>query len=138
MRHILSKYGGSMGEVGSVGWQFDRVAYFSFPSSALSYDTAFELAIEAGADDVNEDDGYIEITGPVDSFKDIADRLHQAKVSPEDAELRLVAKQEMELGVDETLQVMKVIEALEDFDDVQSVYHNLSISDEAMAALEAE
>jgi YebC/PmpR family DNA-binding regulatory protein len=138
VRHILSKHGGSMGEVGSVGWQFDRVAYFSFPTRALGYDKAFELAIEAGANDVNEDDGYIEITGPVESFKDIADRLHQAKVSPEDAELRLVAKQEMELGVDETLQVMKVIEALEDFDDVQNVYHNLSISDEAMAALEAE
>ncbi|MEW5831020.1 MAG: YebC/PmpR family DNA-binding transcriptional regulator [Chloroflexota bacterium] len=138
VRHILSKHGGSMGEVGSVGWQFDRVAYFSFPSSALGYDKAFELAIEAGADDVNEDDGYIEITGPVESFKDIADRLHQAKVSPEDAELRLVAKQEMDLGVEETLQVMKVIEALEDFDDVQNVYHNLNMSDEALAALEAE
>ena len=138
VRHILSKHGGSMGEVGSVGWQFDRVAYFSFPSSALSYDKAFELAIEAGADDVNEDDGYIEITGPVESFKDIADRLRQANVSPEDAELRLVAKQEMELGVEETLQVMKVIEALEDFDDVQNVYHNLNMSDEALAALEAE
>ncbi len=138
VRHILSKHGGSMGEVGSVGWQFDRVAYFSFPSSALSYDKAFELAIEAGADDVNEDDGYIEITGPVESFKDIADRLRQANVSPEDAELRLVAKQEIDLGVEETLQVMKVIEALEDFDDVQDVYHNLNMSDEALAALEAE
>lgn len=138
VRHILSKAGGSMGELGSVGWQFDRVAYFSFEASQLNFDKAFELAIEAGADDVNEDDGYIEITGPVETFKEIVTRLHAANVSPEDAELRLVAKQEMELGVENTLQVMRLVEALEDFDDVQSVYHNMNISDEAMAALEAE
>ena len=138
VRHILSKAGGSMGELGSVGWQFDRVAYFSFEASLLNFDKAFELAIEAGADDVNEDDGYIEITGPVETFKEIVTRLHAANVSPEEAELRLVAKQEMDLGLDETLQVMRLVEALEDFDDVQSVYHNMNISDEAMGALEAE
>ena len=127
-----------MAEVGSVAWQFDRVAYFAFPSSELNYDKSFELAIEAGADDVYEDEGMIEITGPVDTFKAIADLLHKAKVNPEDAELRMVPKQEMELDVNETLQVMKVIESLEDMDDVQSVYSNLKMSEEALAALEAE
>ena len=96
------------------------------------------VAIEAGADDVMEDDGMIEITGPVDTFKSIADLLHQAKVNPEEAELRMVPKQEMELEVSETLQVMKVIENLEDMDDVQSVYSNLKVSEEALLALETE
>jgi YebC/PmpR family DNA-binding regulatory protein len=138
IRHALSKSGGSMGEVGSVAWQFERMAYFAFPSSALDYDKAFELAIEAGADDVIEDDGMVEITGPVETFKSIADLLHAANVTPEDAGLRMVPKQEMELEVNETLQVMKVIENLEDMDDVQSVYSNLKMSEEALAALEAE
>lgn len=138
IRHELTKSGGSMGEVGSVAWQFERMAYFAFPSSELDYDKAFELAIEAGADDVVEEDGMIEITGPVDTFKTIADLLHEAKVNPEEAELRMFPKQEMELDVNETLQVMKVIENLEDMDDVQNVYSNLKMSEEALMALEAE
>ena len=138
IRHALSRSGGNMAELGSVSWQFDRVAYLDFPSSALNYDKAFELAIEAGADDVSEDEGTIEITGPVDTFKTIADLLHQAKVNPEEAELRMVPKQEMELDVNDTLQVLKVIESLEEMDDVQSVYSNLKMSEEALMALEAE
>jgi YebC/PmpR family DNA-binding regulatory protein len=138
IRHALTKSGGSMGEVGSVAWQFERMAYFAFLSSALDYDKAFELAIEAGAEDVMEDDGMIEITGPVDTFKTIADLLHEAKVNPEEAELRMFPKQEMELDVNETLQVMKVIDSIEEMDDVQNVYSNLKMSEDALAALEAE
>jgi YebC/PmpR family DNA-binding regulatory protein len=138
IRHVLTRSGGGMAEVGAVSWQFDRVASFTFPPSAMDYDKAFELAIEAGADDVIEEDGLIEITGPVDSFKDIADRLHAAKVQPEDAGLRMIPKQEIELSVGDALQVMKVIENLEDMDDVQDVYSNLKMSEDALAALEAE
>lgn len=137
IRHVLTRSGGSMAEVGAVAWQFDRVAYFSFPSSMMNYDKAFELAIEAGADDVSEDEDMIEITGPVESFKDIASRLHAAKVQPEEAGLRMAPKQELELPVDQALQVMKLIEALEDMDDVQNVFSNLKMSEEVLAALEA-
>ncbi|PIZ26044.1 MAG: YebC/PmpR family DNA-binding transcriptional regulator, partial [Chloroflexi bacterium CG_4_10_14_0_8_um_filter_57_5] len=108
------------------------------PSSELSYDKAFELAVEAGADDVSEDGDMIEILGPVEAFKNISDRLQAVNVQPEEAGLRLIAKQEMELNTDQALQVMRVIETLEDLDDVQNVYHNLKLSAEAMAALEAE
>lgn len=138
LRHIFSRNGGNMAEAGAVGWQFERKAYFSFPSSQLSYDKAFELAIEAGADDVLEDGDNIEIIGAVETFKTIGDKLHAAKVQPEEAGLRLIAKQELELGVEETLQVLHLVEKIEDLDDVQDVYHNLKISDEALAALEAE
>ena len=136
IRHALTKSGGSMGEVGSVAWQFDRLAYFAFPSSELDYDKSFELAVEAGADDVSEEEGMIEITGPVDTFKAIADLLHKAKVSPEEAGLRMVPKQEVELDISDTLQVMRVIEGLEEMDDVQNVYSNLKVSEEALAELE--
>ncbi|HXF84769.1 MAG TPA: YebC/PmpR family DNA-binding transcriptional regulator [Anaerolineales bacterium] len=136
LRHALTKAGGSMAELGSVAWQFERVAYFSFPSSAMSYDKALELGIEAGAKDVVEDDGTIEILAPVEAFKEIADRLHKAGIQPQEASLRYIPKQEIELSPEETVHVLKTIEALEEMDDVQNVYSNLKVTDEALAALE--
>jgi transcriptional/translational regulatory protein YebC/TACO1 len=126
-----------MAELGAVGWQFERVAYFSFPASEMNFDKAFELGIESGANDVVEDNGMVEITAPVESFKIIADALHKAKVQPEEAGLRMLPKQEMELDPEDTVQVLKALENIEDLDDVQNVYSNLKVSDEAIAALEA-
>lgn len=137
LRHALTKAGGNMGEVGSVGWQFDRVAYFSFPSSAMNYDKAFELGIEAGANDVVDDNGTIEIIGPVETFKDIADRLHAAGVQPEEAGLRMLPKQEIELTTEQTVHVLKALETIEELDDVQNVFSNLKMTEEALTALEA-
>ena len=137
LRHAFSKAGGNMAELGAVGWQFDRIAYFSFPSGAMDFDRAFELGIEAGANDVLEEDGHIEIIAPVESFKIIADALHKANVQPEEAGLRMSPKQEMELSPEDSVQVLKALEAIEDLDDVQNVYSNLKVSDEALAALEA-
>lgn len=137
LRHALTHSGGTMGELGSVAWQFERVAYFSFPATAMDYDKAFELGIEAGANDVNDDNGTIEIIGPVETFKEIADRLHAAKVQPDEAGLRMIPKQELELNVDQTVHVMKALENIEELDDVQNVFSNLKVSEEALAALEA-
>ena len=125
-----------MGELGSVAWQFERVAYFEFPSSAMNYDKAFELGIEAGANDVIDDNGTIEIIGPVETFKDVADRLHSANVKPEEAGLRMIPKQEIELDLNQTVHVMKALETIEELDDVQNVFSNLKMSEEALAALE--
>lgn len=136
VRHAFSKSGGNMAEAGAVGWQFDRKSYFSFPSSVTGFDKAFELGVEAGADDVVDGGDEIEIYGPADAFKTIADTLQRAGVQPAEAGLRLIAKQEVELGLDDTLSVMKVVEHLEDLDDVQDVYHNVKMSDEVLAALE--
>jgi YebC/PmpR family DNA-binding regulatory protein len=137
LRHAFTKAGGNMAEPGAVGWQFEREAFFSFHSSAMNFDKAFELGIEAGAKDVVEEDGHIEITAPVEAFKIMADALHNSKVQPEEAGLRLIPKQEMELSADDTIQVLKALETIEDLDDVQNVYSNLKVSDEALAALEA-
>ncbi len=138
IRHAFSKNGGTMAEAGAVGWQFERKSYFSFPAAQLSFDKAFELGIEAGADDVQEDGDNVEITAPVEAFKTISVALQAVKVSPDESGLRMIAKQDLELDVDGTLQVLRVVEAIEEMDDVQSVYHNLKISDEALAALEEE
>ena len=136
IRHILNRFGGSLAEAGSVAWQFTRKAYFTFPSVGLDNDAIFELAVEAGADDVTFDNDQIEIIGSVETFKAINDRLHAAKIQPDDAGIRLVPNNGVDLDVGDTLQVMKVIEALEELDDVQNVYSNMNISDEALAQLE--
>jgi len=137
VRHALNKGGGSMAEAGSVAWQFKRISYFGFEQASLDQDKIFEAAVEAGADDVTFDDNWVEIVGPVEAFKDISDALKALKVIPEEAELRLSPINETELDDSDTLQVMRMIEALEDLDDVQSVYSNLAISDSVMAQLKA-
>jgi len=136
IRHTLTRNGGSMAEAGSVGWQFNRVAYFTFPAEGQDQNKVFELAVEAGADDVVFDKNTIEIIGPVESFKAISDSLSAAKIQPEDAGLRLIPKNEIELDPNATVQVMRTIEVLEELDDVQEVFSNLTITDEAIAKLE--
>ena len=138
LRHILTRAGGGLGETGSVAWQFSREAYFNFEAPGKTFDDIFELAVENGADDVTEEEGAFEFAAPVESFKVMSDALLRAGIHPEEAELRMVPKQEVELGVDATLAVLRTVEALEELDDVQSVFSNLRISDEAMAALESE
>ncbi len=137
VRHILNRFGGSMAEAGSVAWQFKRVAYFGFAPGEHDVDKIFEAAVEAGADDVNIEENWIEIIGPVESFKEISAALKNLGIQPEEAELRYVPTNETELSDEDTLQVYRVIEALEELDDVQNVYSTLSISDSAMARLEA-
>jgi YebC/PmpR family DNA-binding regulatory protein len=136
IRHLLTRSGGNMGEAGSVAWQFSRKAYFAIPSEGQDFDKIFELAVDGGADDVTQDQSYIEIIAPVENFKKLSDRLRAAGIQPEEAELRMLPNQDVDLGVDETLQVMRAIEALEEVEDIQNVFSTLHISEEAMAALE--
>jgi len=136
IRHTLSRAGGSMADVGSVAWQFTRSSYFSFPCEDCDQDTIFELAVEAGADDVIFEDGTAEIIGDVEVFGQISDELKKAGIKPEEAELRLIPNNMIDLNKEQTLQVYRVIEALEDLDDVQEVYTNLNLSEEMFAVLE--
>lgn len=138
LRHLLSRSGGSLGESGSVAWQFKRAAVFEIPAKGLNFDDIFELAVDGGADDVTQDEDTYEIVAPVEAFKSIMDKLRAAGIQPEEAGLRMIPNQEMELGVDETLQVLRSIDAIEEMDDVQNVFSNLKISEAAMAAMEAE
>lgn len=136
IRHVLSKHGGTMGQEGSVSWQFTRKSYFNIPCGNYTFDELFEIAIDTGADDVIEEDEYFEIVGPVEIFKKIHDRLKEAAIIPESSGLRMDPNQEVELNLEDTLQVMKTIDILEELDDIQEVYSNLKISDEALVGLE--
>jgi YebC/PmpR family DNA-binding regulatory protein len=137
LRHALTRHGGTLGEAGSVGWQFDRVAFFAFLDKSHTEDQIFELAVDAGAGDVWYENGDIEITGPVESFKRIGDALKGIGITVTDAGLRWRAKQEVELSSNATLQVMKAIEAAEEMEEVQNIAYNLKISDEALEKIAA-
>lgn len=138
IRHALSRAGGNLGETGSVAWQFSRKAYFLITGENLDFDRIFEIALENGADDVDQSEDGIEIYAESDKFKLLSDALDKANMHLTEAALRMVANQEMELPVDDTLQVLRVVDTLEELDDVQQVYHNLTISDEAIAKMESE
>jgi len=138
IRHILNRYGGNMAEAGSVSWQFKRISFFGFEQNKISQDKIFELAVEAGADDVTFDDNWVEIVGPVEAFKDISDALKAAAIIPEEAELRYSPTTEIELNDDDTVQILRLIDVMDELDDVQSVFHNLSVTESALARLEAD
>lgn len=136
VRHVLTRSNGNLADAGSVSWQFKRVAYFAFPAEGLDADEVFDVAVEGGADDVVIEDD-IEIFAPVESFKELNDRLRDVGFEPEEATVRMVPNSVIELPADETLKIMGIIEGLEDLDDVRNVYTNLEISEEAVAMLAA-
>jgi YebC/PmpR family DNA-binding regulatory protein len=138
VRHVLSRAGGNLGEAGSVSWQFRRMAYFALSASKVDFDKVFEVAVENGAEDVTQDGDTIEVLAPVENFKVLSDAFRNAKMELEEAELRMIPTNEVELGVEETLQVLRAIDAIEELDDVQNVYHTMKISEAALAALENE
>ena len=136
VRHALSKQGGTMAEVGSVAWQFDRKGYIAIEPDGVDVDALFEQAVEAGAEDVILGDDLIEVYTQVEEFQAVQEALKAAGFDVSTAELSLVPKTTMQLSPDQTLKVMRLIETLEELDDVQQVYSNLDISDELMTQYE--
>jgi transcriptional/translational regulatory protein YebC/TACO1 len=126
-----------MAEAGSVTWQFKRQAYFAIPAKGANAEKIFELAVEAGADDVVTGEDDIEIFAPVEAFKQISVQLQGAAVKVGEASLRMIPTVLTELPPDQTLQVMRLIESLEELDDVQQVYSTLKVTEAAVAMLEA-
>jgi YebC/PmpR family DNA-binding regulatory protein len=137
LRHNLSRLGGSLAESGSVSWQFKRASYFAIPAAGKDFDKVFEIAVDGGADDVVSDGETIEIFAPVENFKIMLNTLRKANITPSEAELRMIPNQEVELDVEPTLQILRLVESLEELDDVQNIFSNLHISEAAMAAMES-
>ena len=132
IRHILNKAGGNMGQGGSVAWQFSRKSFFTLNDPEHDYDPYFEIGLEAGAEDVIQEDDFIEIVGSVEAFKNIHDQLKEQGIKADHSGLRMEPDQEISLELAQALQVLKVIEELEDLDDIQEVYSNLDITDEVL------
>jgi len=136
LRHKLSNAGGNMADAGSVSWQFRRAAYFVLSAKDNDPEQVFELAVEAGADDVILGDDEIEIIVPAEHFKHVNDALEKANIKTEAAELQMMPKTMIRLEEEKTIKVMRLIEELEDLEDVQNVYSNLDVTEEAVAMLE--
>jgi YebC/PmpR family DNA-binding regulatory protein len=135
IRHIFSKNGGNLGENGSVGWMFDKKGYIVVEKSAKSEEELFELAIDAGADDLRDDEDNFEIITSPDAFDTVLTAVKGAGIEPQVAEVEMVPQNYIKLEGADARQMLKLMEALEDHDDVQKVSANFDISEADMAAV---
>jgi YebC/PmpR family DNA-binding regulatory protein len=124
VRHLFSKYGGTMGETGSVAWMFARKGIITMPQQSKSEDEIMELVLEAGADDFQSEDQYFEVQTSLESFESVRKTLIDKKLEIENASLQWIAKNSITVSGEEAEKVIKLIETLEDLDDVQNVYSN--------------
>jgi YebC/PmpR family DNA-binding regulatory protein len=137
LRFVLSRHGGNLGESGCVGWMFKRRGVISIEKSAADEDKLLELALDAGADDVvTDDDGYQVMTS-VESFGAVRDAIEKARIPILSAEVMMVPENTVKVTGHTATQVLKLMEELEEHDDVQSVAANFDISEEEMAQFSA-
>jgi YebC/PmpR family DNA-binding regulatory protein len=137
IRRVLTRQGGTMAEAGAVVWQFERKGYIAIAPDGVDEDIIFEIAVNAGADDIVFGNDLIEVYADMENFRAVRQALEEAGIHFETAEVSMIPKTTLQLGERETLQVMGIIDALEELDDTQQVYSNLDISDEVMAKYEA-
>ena len=124
VRHAFSKYGGNLGTEGSVSFQFKHVGQFIF-APGTSEDKVMEVALEAGAEDVlTDEDGAVEVLCAPPDFEAVKAALEGAGLKPEVAEVTMRAENTIELGADDAQRMQKLLDVIEDLDDVQEVYHN--------------
>lgn len=135
IRHILSKHGGSLGESGCVSWIFEKKGYILVDKKAVDEDTLLSVALEAGVEDVKNDpkEENYEIIVPPENLKKVKLKIEQAGIPISMAEVTMLPKNYVPVEGEIAEQMLKLIDALEDNDDVQNVYANFDISDEAMS-----
>lgn len=134
VRHIFSRNNGTLGVTGSVSFLFDRKGLISLPSS-YDFDQIFEIALEAGADDVQDEGDAIEVITTPPSFTAVRDAIAAKGLKWESAEVTMIPQTMVKLEGKQAEQMLRLMEKLEDYDDVQNVYANFDISDEEMEAI---
>ncbi|MGR8920451.1 MAG: YebC/PmpR family DNA-binding transcriptional regulator [Gammaproteobacteria bacterium] len=135
VRHAFSKCGGNLGTDGSVAYLFTKVGLMNF-GAEVGEDALLEASLEAGAEDVIPgDDGSFEVLTNPDEFSEVKERLAAAGFAPENAEVTMRAETNSELGEDDAPKMLRLLDMLEDLDDVQKVYSNAGISDEILAKI---
>ena len=133
LRSAFAKNGGRIGESGSVAYMFERKGVLVVDPGVTTEETLMEVAIEAGAEDVQPtEDGGFEVTTEFTDFATVRDALDAAKIATSAADIQQIPTTMANLEVAEQKKVLKLLDALEDNDDVQNVYHNLEFSDEAL------
>ena len=135
VRSIFNKFSGNLGTNGSLSFLFDRKGVFTIPLGDLDQDE-FELEmIDAGAEDIEMEEGFITVTTAMEDFGSLMKKLDDLGIEPENAELRRIPKDTSTLSLEESKKVMKVIEAFEEDDDVQNVFHNMELTDELVESM---
>ncbi len=130
VRHGLTKYGGSLGETGSVAWMFDRKGVIIIPAQGKTEDDIMELVLDAGAEDIQGDDEFFEITSAVEDFETVRKTIVDAELEVDNASLQWTAKNTIEITGEVAEKLMKMIEMIEDSDDVQNIYTNAEFTEE--------
>jgi YebC/PmpR family DNA-binding regulatory protein len=130
IRHIFNKHGGNLGENGCVAWIFSKKGYINVDKSVVSEEKLMEVALEAGAEDIREDDGSFEIVTAPEDFEAVKKAIDSAAIAYIEAEVTMLPSNTANLSGKEAEQMVKLMDALEDCDDVQKVYTNADIPDE--------
>ncbi len=136
IRSYFNKYNGSLGTNGSLLFLFDRKGIFTIPQSNLNLEDVELDLIDAGAEDISLDDDYYTITTAMEDFGTMVKKIEQLNIEVENAELQRIPKNLEKIGIEEAKKVMKLIEVIEEDDDVVNVFHNMEMSDELMEELE--
>jgi YebC/PmpR family DNA-binding regulatory protein len=137
IRHIFTKFGGNLGTAGCVSYLFAPKGVVSVPRDRVSEDTLMTIALEAGADDIQSAGDNWEVYTPPDAVERVSEALKKAGVEPESAEIGKFAQTSVSLEGQKAQQMLKLVETLEDNDDVQNVWANFDISDKEMEAAAA-
>lgn len=136
VRRVLDRQGGNLGEVGCVAWLFEPKGYIAIPADSDPDEIAL-MAIDAGADDVTVGSDLVEVYTLLDDFQSVKETLERNGLTLESAEISMIPKSSVQLSEEKTMQAMRLIDALEDLDDIQQVHSNLDIPDEIIAKYEA-
>jgi YebC/PmpR family DNA-binding regulatory protein len=133
IRHIFEKNGGNMGTPGSVKFQFEKKGYFAIERSVVTEDKLMEIALEAGADDLQTDDaGLFEIISRPETFDQVREALEKNKIPAAEAKLGMIPSNYVKLDEAKAKSMLRLLEALDDHDDVQNVWSNFDIPEEMM------
>jgi len=129
IRHILSKNGGNLGESGCVGWMFDRKGYFVVSKSEVDEDKLLEIALGSGAEDMREDGDSFEVLSVPESFDTVRSALEEANIPTTAAEISMLPQNYVKLEGKSAQTMIKLMEALEEHEDIQNVWANFDIDD---------
>jgi YebC/PmpR family DNA-binding regulatory protein len=138
IRHNLSRHNGSLGETGCVAWNFEKKGLITVNANEISEDELLELALEAGADDMRKEDDIFEIFSETTSFEGVKKALADRNIAIESSELTMHPKNTIKVSEKEAEQLLKLMDSLEDLDDVNNVYSNFDIDKEILEKLTQE
>jgi len=134
IRHLFSKNGGNMAETGAVGWMFHRKGEIVIPKEAADEDKLMGIVLDAGAEDLRDDGSAWEVVTPPEAFEKVREALAAAGIQPASAEIAMVPQNYVKLTGQQAQQMIRMVENMEDHDDVQKVYANFDIDEKELQA----